>query len=167
MRRIAVLLGLLSVAACSPRTINTVQPGAIDKSALDGEWFWRRTVADVPYGTSATFVGATDQLERIRWRIEEDHLLGYRSYPNIDDAGPSGLETDGYYGSPLLVFRIEKHFDIRRSYDRTTCEEGNVIQENVEPAWYDRDYMRVDWSRNLSDFGFSLAGLNAQVLGWS
>ncbi|MBX2798499.1 MAG: zinc-dependent metalloprotease, partial [Myxococcales bacterium] len=46
-------------------------------------------------------------------------------------------------------------------------EEGNVIQENVEPAWYDRDYMRVDWSRNLSDFGFSLAGLNAQVLGWS
>ena len=162
-----VLGGLLALGACSPKTVNTVQPGAIDKDALDGEWYWRRTVAEVPYGSAATFAGASDQLERIRWRIEEDHLLGYRSYPNVDDAGPSGLEEDGFFGAPLLVFRIERHFDIRRGYDRTTGEESNVIEENVERPWYEREYFRVDWSQNLTDVGFSLAGLDAQILGFA
>lgn len=165
--KLLLWVGLLALAACSPRTVNTVQPGAVRKTALDGEWFWRRTVADVPYGTAATFSGASDQLDRIRWRIEEDHLLGYRSYPNVDDAGASGLEADGFYGAPLLVFRVERHFDIRRGYNRTTGEESNVIEENVERPWYEREHFRVDWSQNLADVGFSFAGLDATVLGFS
>jgi len=167
MRPWSLFAILFSLAACSPRTVDVVQPGALDKDALDGEWYWRRTVTDVPYGTAATFAGASDALERIRWRIEEDLLLGYRSYPNIEDASDSGLEEEGFFGAPLLVFRVEKHFDIRRSYSRTTGEEGNVIEENTELAWSDREYMRVDWNTNLAPVGFSAAGLQSTVLSYS
>ena len=48
----------------------------------------------------------------------------------------------------LYVFRIEKHFDIRRAYNPSTGEEYNVIEENaIDQPWYSRGYMRVDWSR--------------------
>ncbi|MEN0063909.1 MAG: zinc-dependent metalloprotease [Myxococcota bacterium] len=160
-----LLVVATAMLGCRPRTIDTVQPGAVAKSAFDGEWFWRRTVTEVPYGTSSTFAGATDELERIVWQIEEDVLLGYRSYPNVD--ATVEVSKNGHYGAPLLVFPIEKHFDIRRDYDRRTGEEGNVIVENTEASWTDREYLRVDWSQNLADVRFSVAGLDASVLGYA
>jgi len=160
-----LLVAGVALLGCRPRTIDTVQPGAVAKRAFEGEWFWRRTVTDVPYGTSATFAGATDELERIVWRIEEDVLLGYRAYPNVEDAVEAS--PDGAYGAPLLTFPIDKHFDIRRDYDRRTGEEGNVVVENVERAWDEREYLRVDWSQNLADVRFSAAGRDATVLGYS
>ncbi|MFT4627059.1 MAG: hypothetical protein ACI8PZ_005740 [Myxococcota bacterium] len=161
---------LLALAAgCAPATVDRVQPGAIDKDALNGEWFWRRTVAEVPYGTASTFTGAQTNLERVRWRIEEDLLLGYRSYENIADAdAPSGVDLDGgaYFGAPLLAFRIEKHFDIRRVYDPRTGEESNVIDENVERPWDEREFMRVDWAVNQADAGWTFAGVDLPVVSW-
>lgn len=167
MRTLASAVLLAALSACTPGTVNTVQPGAIRKEALEGEWYWRRTVADVPYGTAATFTGASDALERLRWKVEEDLLLGYRSYPHVDDSGASGLEDEGFYGAPLLAFVIEKQFDIRRGYDPATGEENNVVLENTEAPWYDREYLRVDWSANLAEAPFDLAGLDAKVLAWS
>lgn len=154
------ILALLALAACSPGTIDTVQPGAVAKSALDGEWYWRRTVEEVPYGTAATFVGAQDELKRIRWEIQEDLLVGYRSYPHIAADGSDDSSA------ALLAFRIEDQFDIRRGYDRTTGEESNVIEENREAPWYERDYIRVDWSKNLAEVEFSFAGLDLGLLDW-
>jgi hypothetical protein len=53
-------------------------------------------------------------------------------------------------GQPVAVFKIEKHFDIRRDYNPSTGEELNVIVENdTDRRWYERQYMRVDWSKNL------------------
>ena len=164
----SLIAGLLALCACSPHTVNTVQPGAIEKTALDGEWFWRRTVADVPYGTAATFAGASDP--------DGAHPLARRRRP------PPGLpqlpqrrrrghqrasKPTASTGLPCMVFRIEKHFDIRRGYNRTTGEESNVIEENTERPWYEREHFRVDWSNNIADVAFSFAGLDATVLGWS
>ena len=53
-------------------------------------------------------------------------------------------------GQPLAAFKIEKHFDIRRDYNPATGEEQNVLVENdTDTRWYERKYMRVDWSKNL------------------
>jgi hypothetical protein len=153
------MLSFLSWMACTPGTIVTVQPGAIDKEALDGEWYWRRTVEDVPFGTAATFTGAQDGLERIHWEIQEDLLVAYRAYPHI---AADGAEDT----APLLVFTIEDQFDIRRAYDPVTGEESNVVQENRELPWYERQYIRVDWSQNQADDGFSFAGTSLQLLSW-
>jgi hypothetical protein len=150
---------VVMLAACSPGTISTVQPGAVAKNALEGEWYWRRTVEDVPYGTAATFAGAQDDMVRLRFEIEEDLLLAYRSYPHIEGDGSEA-------SAPVLAFPILDQFDIRRGYDRTTGEESNVIEENREQPWYDRDYIRVDWSTNLAEAPFAFAGLELDLLEW-
>ncbi len=145
------ILALLAFMACSPGTIDTVQPGAVAKTALDGEWYWRRTVEEVPYGTAATFTGAQDELKRIRWEIQENLLLGYRSYPHVAADGADDSSA------PILTFAIEDQFDIRRGYDRTTGEESNVIEENREAPWYDREFLRVDSVVTGKPFGRGLA----------
>jgi len=159
MRSSLIPLLLLSLAACvkAPATIDRVQPGAVDKTTLEGEWYWQNTVADVPYGSAATFTGAQTALERVRWEVSEEYLYGYRSYENVSDSGADGEPTAG---AAVLAYRIEKHFDIRRSYDPTTGEESNVIEENTEQPWYEREYMRVDWSANLIEGGWEYAGVN-------
>ncbi|GEM_PF-1065816 len=152
---------LLLACTTAPATIDRVGPNAVPKSVLEGEWYHRATVADVPYGSAATFVGAEGDLERLRWSIEEDWLMGYRSYPNVDDAD----DAEGpYYGAPVAVYGIEKHFDIRRSYNPATGEETNVVEENTEADWQDRAYVRVDWSTNHAEVGFTLAGVELSVL---
>ena len=51
-----------------------------------------------------------------------------------------------------MVFKILSHFDVKREYNPGTGEQTNVISENTtDRPWYDRDYMRVDWSNNLVD----------------
>ena len=63
----------------------------------------------------------------------------------------------------VAAFTIDKHFDIRRSYNETTGEELNIVVENdLDRPWYERDYMRVDWSRNLIETAYDLDTL-AQI----
>ena len=88
---------------CSPGAVVTVQPNAIPKTAFEGEWYWRRTVEEVPYGTSIAFVGGQDQLERVRFDIEENLLVVRRATPNVDASGADP-------GAPLLVFPIIIYF---------------------------------------------------------
>ncbi len=162
--RFLIPIVLALATGCAPATVNTVQPGAIDKSALDGEWYWRDTVAKVPYGTAATFTGAQTSLERITWVIQEDLLLGLRSYENVEGSTTEVNPDGSIEGTPVLAYAIERHFDIRRSYDPRTGEESNVVMENVERPWYDREFIRVDWSTNLADVRPSFAGVPLQVL---
>ncbi|MCB9681409.1 MAG: zinc-dependent metalloprotease [Alphaproteobacteria bacterium] len=160
--RLAVLWAALLVA-CGPATVDTVQPNVVAKTVFDGEWYWLDTVVDVPYGTTATFVGASSSLERVRWEVQEDLLVGYRSYDNVQAVGddPPASTT----GAPIVAYRILKQFDIRRAYDRRTGEASNVIEENTERPWYDRDYLRVDWSTNVAQppGPFTLAGVEVSL----
>jgi hypothetical protein len=164
MTRSLALLALLGLSACSraPDTIDRVQPNAVAKSVFDGEWYWQNTVGDVPYGTATTFTGAQTDLERLRWEVTEDYLFGYRAYENVANTSAGDDAT----GAPLVAWRIEKHFDIRRSYDPTTGEETNVIEENTERPWYEREYMRVDWGVNAADVGWEYAGVALPVVSY-
>ena len=52
-------------------------------------------------------------------------------------------------GTVIAAYKILSHFDIRRSYNPVTGEDLNINEENTtDRPWYQRDYMRVDWSTN-------------------
>jgi hypothetical protein len=162
------LLGLLGCGAKEP-PINRVGVDAVEKSVFQGSWYMARTVIDVDYQGSAlgTFPGdaasdaaqAFTAMPRIRWVIDEDFLFAYRDYEltqggdgqsKAPAAKPDGSVTQDPLGQPVAAFKIEKHFDIRHDYNPTTGEERNVIVENdKDKRWFDRKFMRVDWSKNL------------------
>ena len=153
-----VATAALTPGCAEPRApINRVQPGAIQRSVFEGEWYFQQTVIDSPYSAGYTFVGEQGELERVRWEIQEGFLVARRAYEHIagsEDGGISGEGTE--LGAPIAMYAIESHFDIRHDYNPLTGERLNVIVENsTDRPWYERDYVRVDWSENLitnSDF---------------
>jgi len=148
--------------------IDRTQPGLIAKKNFEGQWFLRETVVDVPETSPASFVGINGDMEMIAWEIQEDHLVGYRSYeqtPGLDPraatalAKPSdqpvapglgdGRDTKLYKGAPVVAYKIQEHVDVQRGYNARTGEQNNIISENTsDRPWYQRDFIRVDWSRN-------------------
>ncbi|MFO0712049.1 MAG: zinc-dependent metalloprotease [Sandaracinus sp.] len=152
---LAATLAVVASPGCGdPRPpINRVQPGAIEKSVFAGEWYYQQTVIDTPYSAGFTFVGEQGRLERIRWEIQEDFLLARRTYEWIAGAEPEGIGADQVQqGAVVAAYRITSHFDIRRDYNPVTGEEQNVVSENTsDRPWYERQFMRVDWSTNLAN----------------
>lgn len=68
-----------------------------------------------------------------------------------------------YLGQPVAAFPITSHFDVKRKYNAQTGEQTNVIEENTtDHKWWQRRYVRVDWSQPMiSDFAF-LGGMVQQ-----
>jgi hypothetical protein len=142
-----------------------VQSNYIKKADLVGddkdhpaEWYLRTTVIDVRRTNSFAFPGMQDDLRRIRWDIQENYLIARRSYEVVsgsDGKGASRLNKDGTTtvsndGIIVAMYPIEKQFDIRRAYNEATGEEQNILVENDrDRKWFDREYIRVDWSQNL------------------
>ncbi|MCK5689138.1 hypothetical protein KAI87_07705, partial [Myxococcota bacterium] len=152
--------------------INRVQPGYVKKAdLLNKSWYYRRTVVDSPVGMGPnirywtgvyTGIGMGDlyQMERIRWDIQENTLIGYTDYeytPGSEEGEYEGNDT--YKGSPIVAFPIKKHFDIIRQYNPSTNEETNVIGENAsDRMWHEREFVRVDWDK------MSVTGNNMFIL---
>lgn len=121
---------------------------------------------DVPATSGLSFIGEQSEMERIVWDIQEDFLFAYRSYPWLDGAdGRTRPGTGAYQGSPIAAFPITSHFDVQRQYNPATGEQTNVIVENAsDRPWYQREYMRVDWSRNaIADFKFHVSAATQQT----
>lgn len=154
---LVAFLGLCVLAACGEERdpVDRVQPNAIAKTYFDGEWYYQRTAVDVPSGNGFTFVGATDfgGLSIIAFDIQEDTLYVRRNIELVqgaDDLEQQVAAGATYEGEVIAAFRIEKHFDIQRDYNPMTGEEVNVLSENsVDRPWWEREYIRVDWSQNL------------------
>ena len=156
------LLGLLATATAAllfggcaepVEDINRVQPHYVKKSLLTGEWYYRQTIVDVPQDVSVGFTGIEGALEKIRWEITEERLIGYRIHeiiPGLDaDSTQPGADFDG---DPVAVFTIDSHFDILRGYNTATGEKTNEIVENsTDRPWFEREYMRVDWGSMVTD----------------
>lgn len=88
-------------------------------------------------------------IARIRWVIDENYLFAYRSYELVSGGNPDGRDEE-FRGEPLAVFAIKDHVDVRKDFSSVTGEETNVTVENkTDRKWYDRKFMRVDWSQNL------------------
>jgi hypothetical protein len=165
----AVGLALLGSAGCGDPepAINRVGVNVVDKAVFQDAWYMSRTVIDVDYEAAGlgTFPGdaASDAAQdftampRIRWAIDEDYLFAYRNYELTEGGDGKAKSVAGtqdpaneFKGQPVAVYAIEKHFDIRREYNPSTGEQSNVIVENdTDRRWFERQYMRVDWSKNL------------------
>ncbi|MCA9582220.1 MAG: hypothetical protein KC416_10535, partial [Myxococcales bacterium] len=162
-----VVAGLLLVlSACNEGgdPVDQRQTNLVDKAIFEGDWWYARTNIDVD-GDEAwiqgVFQGAMSAVDfgvdrgqsismaRIRWVIDEDFLYAYRSYELIVGGNDDADDPD-FLGQPLAAFPIEAHVDVRRDYNGTTGEESNVTVENsTDQRWYERQYMRVDWSTNV------------------
>jgi hypothetical protein len=144
--------------------INRVQAMALPKSFFvgenlassddDPEFYSQAFIIDVPYGAGGELlwtVGFGGFMSRVRFEIAQDYLIARITYERIDDSDGQGLHPANRDGVIAGVWRIQSHFDIRRSYNPQTGEEMNVIEENYsDRVWYEREYIRVDWSRNLN-----------------
>jgi len=174
MKRSALALALATIAALAagcadnvaPRS--TIQEGAIAKSDLAGTWYFRQTVVGVPFTTGFTFIGeqGDNEMEKIVWDIQENVLTARRAYEFVRGS-EKGEPSQGvnYLGAPVAAYRIESHFDIAREYNSSTGEEYNKIVENTDRKWYQRKFLRIDWSENLvtnfeflADWGHSALG---------
>jgi hypothetical protein len=177
-RRMMLLATGLWLGCMSERpTINRIQPDYLDKNDLIPNQYTALTklnarpetltpqmIAKEPIfytqttliakPTTVGFTGLTSygEADKIRWEVTENNLIARQSYEFVKNApiGPAGIGQDAQTGDVVAVFAIKSHFDIRRDYNPTTGEELNVLVENTtDRPWYQRRYMRVDWSQNL------------------
>lgn len=150
---LGALLSTALVAGCAEErpVIDRVQPNALQKATFDGEWYYVRTVVDVPASNGFTHVGDTDHtgMKKIRWDIQENWLYARRTTELIEGADRKVEEGEQYEGEVVAAYRILGHFDIQQAYNPTTGEQLNIREENArDRPWYERDYFRVDWSQN-------------------
>lgn len=148
-----IALSALLATACAQQVgdIDRTQPNLIDKSLFEGEWYYQRTVVDVPSGNGFTFVGASDfaGLSIVSFDLQEDVLLVRRHLELIDGADDLSAAGSEYEGEVLAAFPVQ-HFDVQRQYNAQTGEETNVIVENSsDRPWYERDFVRVSWESDL------------------
>lgn len=186
-KRFLPLLVLLSAGIVPPGCaevrpdVDRTQNNLVDKSVFEGEWWYMRTVADIEddaafaiagAGAGAPWPGAMANYDiasrsgtagRIRWVIDQNFLFAYRSHEIVPGASPRADDPD-YLGQPLAAFPIQAHVDVRREYNPVTGEPNNVISEGQDRRWYDRQFVRVDWSMNLVTWGLFGAGLDIDGL---
>jgi hypothetical protein len=169
-----LVLATLSGCASERAPVNRVQPNALEKSFFVGEsltsdvddpqFYYRPTVADVDYGASngGLFTASYAQTTaRVRWEITEELLIARLAYERIEGSTGNGVE-ETKTGQIAAAFRIEKHFDVKRDYNAQTGEDLNVVVENDNDSpWYEREFMRVDWSQNLITSAYDLDTLAA------
>jgi hypothetical protein len=168
----AVAYGSVGCAA-ERDPINQVQANALSKHLFvgpsltdtsdDPEFYMRNTVVDVPYGAAqdGLFTATYAQpLTRVKWEVKENVLIARATHERIDNSDHKGSRTTND-GQVVAMFRIISHFDIRRAYNPQTGEELNIVVENAsDRPWYDREYMRVDWSQNMVTDGYEVDTLS-------
>jgi hypothetical protein len=139
----------------SPRT--QIAPNIVKKSIFspEHEWYFRWMIVEASPMTGVGFIGLQSfspqlgAVDRIRWEIQEKYLIAYRTFEDIPGACRN-LKPEDCKGAPVAIYKIEKHFDLKKAYNPISGEEYNKMEENTKDRhWYEREYMRVDWSRNL------------------
>jgi hypothetical protein len=163
LSRMTLVVAMATLAAgalstgCNTRleTANFVTQPYWQKSYFDEnqKWYMRSTVVDAPanHGWVSIADGDWLMLEKLRWEITENELIGWRTYsttPGSEAEQFAGADTF-YKGQAVARFAITDHFDIMREFDATSGQQGNVIRENRDRQWYDREFIRVDWNRNM------------------
>jgi hypothetical protein len=162
MQKTIGLITVTALTACAEERppIDRTQPNAIHKSFFEGEFYTQGTLIRVGYGASqdGLFTSTYAQpVSRIRWVIEEDLLVGRLAYERIAGSDGFGVGPLSEHGQVVVAYAIEKHFDVRHEYNPLTGEKLNIVEENDrDRPWYDREYVRVDFSQNLNTSAYEL-----------
>ena len=157
-RSLAFLLTAASLGCAETvPDVDRTQGNLLRRADLEGEWYLLQTVTKVPSTTGYLFEGETSRMERVRFRFEENTLVAYRAYALVPGASnPSaGVAFDGTE-NPVAAWPVLAYVDVERAYNSSTGEQSNVIEENTsDRLWFERDYVRVDWSQSqISNFDF-------------
>jgi hypothetical protein len=85
--------------------------------------------------------------------------MAFRAHPFIIGTNDS---------APVAAYAIDAHVDVKREYNASTGEQSNVLMENTsDRMWFERDFIRVDWSQNLvTNFGFYIDQLDADGIAY-
>ncbi|MBN2722690.1 MAG: hypothetical protein JXR95_01320 [Deltaproteobacteria bacterium] len=147
---ILALLAAFIVMGCAeerpPRSY--VQPHVMAKTDFVGQWYYAPTTVDIGYASTVTFIGETSMdVAIIYWDIQEKNIFARLAYDRIDGAETGTHEA--WEGEIIGAWSIS-HFDIIRDYNASTGEEINVIRESTERPWYEREFIRIDWTKNLA-----------------
>ncbi len=166
MKLFGIFLILFSITFCAQKRgeRNYIQEYPLKKSQFNGTWYYQQTVVDAPYEAFWAFEGLQGSfpyIYKIKWVIEKDRLIGYETYTRTKGTEyPREQNDKDFLGEPVVAFKIESHFDLQRDYNAVTGEEYNVETENTrDRLWWQREYMRVDFSENLYDsfdYGYKL-----------
>jgi hypothetical protein len=151
----ALVAALAGGCATEPDPLDRTQPEAVRKAIFDGTWIYNLTVTDADWENRFTFVGEQTatymgKAFKVRWEVTQDRLNAYMVPQVYRDKDGNPVENKVGQKSLILSFAIKKHYDIRYRYNSTTREELNIIEENTDRPWREREYMEVDWSRNLT-----------------
>jgi hypothetical protein len=133
-----------------------IRLGSLTSAMIEREPIYYTQTTMIAKPTTSGFVGLTSysNLEKIRWEVTERALIARQSYRYVRNApgGSEGIGQNPRAGEIVAAFSITSHFDIRNDYNAETGEPLNVVLENTtDRPWYQRRFMRVDWSRNLVD----------------
>ena len=156
----AAVSAVVAFGCAQPELLDRTQPNYVRKAdLLDGQWYIKETVVDLPKTPGAPgVIGSGGNLEKVRWEVQENLLVGYRTYEVVPGATP-GVDPvkskigdvrtrDGkpFKGNPVVAYTITSHFDRQRQYNPATGEVTNVLVEDTQDRpWYQREFMRVDW----------------------
>ena len=146
-----LLSTMLALSCGEPvEDINRVQPHYLKKSDLEGVWYARMTIVDHPSTVQFAFTGIEGPLEKIKWEIRENRLIARRAFePVVGLNSQAQLDGGELIGNPVAIYPITTHFDVIRDFNRSTGQQSNVVRENTSlNPWYEREYLRVDWTRN-------------------
>ncbi len=159
----AAFTAFVAVGCSQPELIDRTQPNYVKKTdLLDGQWYIKETIVDLPKTPGAPgVIGSGGKLEKIRWEVQENMLVGYRAYEVVPGADPRVDPVkskigdvrlrDGkpFKGNPVYAYPIVSHFDRQRQYNAATGEVSNVlVEDSADRPWYQREFMRVNWSSN-------------------
>ena len=162
----------------------------LEDASDDPEFYFRTTVVDVAAGAGSEELFTSSDAQptvRVRWEITETKLIARLAYELIDNTdgtgtnggarndearaaatagmpakAPSRTTTDGQI---VASFTITKQFDVRRGYNPQTGEENNIVEENdKDRPWNQRDYLRIDWSKNLVTDAYDLDAVSQMGL---
>ncbi len=156
----------LAFAGCAEERppIDRVQPDSLEKNFFvgellqdpsdDPEFYMQGTLVDVGFGATqdGLFTSTYAQpLNRVKWQVTEKHLIARITYERVSGSDGKGAGPTTNDGVIAAMYSISSHFDVSKAYNSTTGEELNIVEENTsDRPWYERRYMRVDWSANLA-----------------
>ncbi len=158
-----MLVALSMTVGCAQEVgdLDRTQPELLEKEQFltDHEWYYQQTVVDTDMQGSMIFKTYQGPLKRIRWTVTENYLYAHSTVELADNLMDGFDDDDTRRLGVVAAFPIRGHFDVQRSYNAATGEPSNVIMENAsDRPWYERQYMRVDWSRSMANGLWMLGG---------
>src|SRR3954469_18102557 len=98
LRAFAAVLTLAATCVEPSPNADPLPPYLLDKAIFEdgAEWWLQRTVLSAPYVAGFTFVGDGDYPDRVKFKVEEEFLIAYRSTPVIVGDSPDTSGANDY-----------------------------------------------------------------------